>query len=541
MKVNLLCAGAFMGLCAHGQASGATVEEAMVEARSLVGQGSSAVKTQEDRFIGLALDVAGGCPATVAGDTDATSRNERKRIIDALVSAVAESGSRRGLTKLLRLASCGAESASWNRERILERAMGRMIADVPCLPPLSGEVSREHDNLADFPVLRLRDGHLRADPPTRAELDDLAYFMVAVSEAGDEIGARGAPSPPDGKSLSSARHDELFGGLLSAKSGGNVVDIERAARTYVEELGFPGPIHGDVLVAGAPRYAMALRDLAESWEALGRFHDAAGVWRRQSSVLVAAQDHAWEEQVKSVIRDEESDGRCDVAVAERLLDVDGELYGTRRLSDAKFDVARLLRGALLTINRDSGEAAIQSAIAAWSDTSRLLAQIRLRDKGVEDWERRLQAARGLADVMQERAIPLLLKAAADALPSGRQRAISALGDLALRPAFDPCRSPVALPAGSVSTWTRPLRPLGLLCDANRSEGLRRRLVAQVGAYARDANPGTREAVAVALGKIGIPAARPMLRQMLSDGELHGAARTALDNIDELERNWRTTK
>jgi len=144
-----------MAFCWLGPANAATVEVAMLEARSIVGQGRPAT-LQEDRLIGLALDVAGGCPATVSADVEVKSRTERKQTLDALISAVAESGSRRGLTKLLRLASCGAESASWNREKILERAMARMMTDVPCLPPLSGEVASERANLSDFPVLRLR-------------------------------------------------------------------------------------------------------------------------------------------------------------------------------------------------------------------------------------------------------------------------------------------------------------------------------------------------------------------------------------------------
>lgn len=556
MKVSGVCAGAFLALCLRGQAQGASVEEAMVEAGALVSQGPSAVRLHEDQFIGLTLAVAGGCPATVAGDADAASRDRRKEVLAALISAVAESGSRRGLLKLLRLASCGAESASWNRERILERAMARMMADVPCLPPLSGEVASARDDLEDFPVLRLRDGHFRADRPSGTELDDLAYFMVAVSSAGDEIGMREGPLMSDKASPPNSQRSHLFGQFISAKSRGNVVDIERAARGYLEALGFPDSLQGeDVLLAGKPRYAMVLRDLAESWEALGRFHDAAGLWRRPWSLDVAT----WEERVTAVIRDEEIDGRCDVAVAERLLDAGGELYGTKRLSEAQFDVARLLRGALLTINRDAGEVAVTQAITQWPETSRLLARIRLRDKGIEDWERRLQAARGLADVMQERAIPLLLRAAADALPPGRQRAISTLGDLAVRPIFDPCRSPVALPARSASAWTRPLRPLGLACGARLPDSTVRRLVAGISAFAGDASPGTREAVAVALGKIGAPAARPVLRRLLADGKLRGercgtasascrpdepvheAARLALDHIDALEQNWHVSK
>jgi hypothetical protein len=571
MKVRFACVGALIASGWWGQVHGAGSDGSLHEARSLLAHANSAGKLEEDRLIALAVEIAGGCPATVDAELDATLRTERKQTIAALIDSVAGSGSRRGLTKLLRLASCGISSPSWNREQILERAMARMIEGVPCLPPLSGDVAAERKQLSDFPVLRLRKATVHAELPTPTELDDLAYFMVAVTDAGEEVGLRDRGASWRGKAPSSPTRDRLFARLAAAKDGGNVVEIERGARAYLETLGFPDKLHGaeeEVFFRQIPRYEHVLRDLAESWEALGRFHDAAGLWRRtgqRDAPSEADTLYVWQERVKAVIRDEEIDGRCDVAVAERLLDVGGSPsghdnpYGPKRLVDARFDVPRLLRGALLTINRDAGEAAVTKAIDALPATTRLLAQMRLRDKGIEDWERRLQAMRGLADAMQEAAVPLLLRAAEQSLPRGRQRALSALGDLAERPTFDPCGSMIGGITHGASDWNRPLRPLGRSCETNLSKVARDELARQLLAYARDPDAGTREAAAVALGKIAAPAARPALRRLLQDGERRGtvcveatsdsheqflprypvreAARSALSNITELERNW----
>jgi hypothetical protein len=542
------------------------MDEALAEARSRLAQQNGRI--DEDTLIGLAFQLAGGCPASIDGEADSKARNERKQTIAALISVVAEQGSKRGLTKLLQLASCGIESPAWGRQRILEQAMARMIAFVPCPPPLPGDVAAERKELADFPILRLRKGVLRAELPTEQELDDLAYFLVAVGQDGEEVGARREGASWLNHAPANARREELFQALATAKSAGNVLDVERRARTYLETLNFPDALHGaeeDVFFWHAPRYHHVMLDLAQSWETLGRFHEAAGLWRRLSRAGAACgtgADYAWQQQVKAVIRDEEIAGRCEPAVGERLLAVE-EAYGPKRLADAGFDVVRLYRGALLTINRDAGEQVVSQAIAALPGTPRLFATMRIRDKGLEDWERRLQAGRGVADTMREAAIPLLVRAAAESLPPGRQRAIAALGDLAERPYVDPCGNTLAARSSSSSQWARPISHIMDVCKQGFGNADRRRLSSALLVYAKDRDLLTREAVAIALGKLAMPASEPSLRRMLRDGETAGtvctmdpdeahercqpnypvrtAAREALDNIAEVEQSWRKSR
>jgi hypothetical protein len=539
-----------------------TVDEAAREARASLAAGAA---QDEDRFIALAVTLAGGCPATIAGEQESKAKQERKQLIHSLVGAVAESGSKRGLTKLLGLMACGVEAPTWGRERILERAMARMIAVVPCTPPLPGEVAAEKEKLAEFPLLRLHKGGLRVDYPTPKELGDLAYFMVAVAGAGEEPGSRNEGGTWPNKAPANPLRAELFEQLGVAKAAGKVIEVERLARGYLESLNFPDTLHGDeedVRFVHAPRYRYVMHDLAESWEALGRYHAAAGLWRRNG--LAGGQSdvkYSWSEQVKSVIRDEEIEGRCEVTVPGRLLDVEGahggadDLYGVRRLVDARFDVARLLRGALLTVNRDAGEQVVGKAVDALPEMPRLWATMRLREKGPEDWERRLHAMRGLADVMQADAIPLLLQAAEQSLPAGRRRAIAALGDLAERPLFDPCRSVGGYRSGRAE-WVRPIKPLAYSCDIPARNAVYRRVAASLFAYAKDPDRGTREAVAEALGKIASSSALPLLRRLSRDDEQAGtrlnpegeheyqphfpvreAALRAISNVEEIERNW----
>jgi hypothetical protein len=575
MVGRFVCTGALLSCCWLGQARAASLDAAMAEARDFLAQQTGQGGVDEDRAIALAVHVAGGCPATIDGEVNTKARQDRKQTIDRLITAVAEAGSKRGLTKLLQLLSCGIESPRWGRERILEQAMARMIAFVPCTPPLPGEVAAARGELADFPILRLRKGVLRAELPTPQELDDLAYFLVAVDRAGEEVGARREGGSWRNHAPAHGRRAELFAELAVAKSAGKVLDVERLARSYLETLNFPDALHGaeeDVFFGQAPRYHYVMRDLAESWEALGRFHEAAGLWRRNNREGAACRtgaSFAWQEQVKAVIRDEEIEGRCEAAVAERLLDIDGSAwqpddpYGPKRLRDAGFDLARLLRGALLTRNRDAGEATVLKAIAELPATPRLFAQMRIRDKGVEDWERRLEAARGVADTMQEAAIPLLLPVADESLPAGRQRAIAALGDLAERPQYDPCGGTLGGLVEYTGDWIRPVRPIEERCEHGSTRATRERLAKAIRGYAGDRDVATREAVAVALGKLAVPVARRTLRRLLADPEPSGqscaastsegcqrwrprypvreAAREALDNVKEVERNWQAAK
>jgi hypothetical protein len=147
------------------------------------------------------------------------------------------------------------------------------------------------------------------------------------------------------------------------------------------------------------------------------------------------------------------------------------------------------------------------------------------------------------------------------LPPGRQRAISALGDLAARPLSDPCGNfIVGRGFISGSEWTRTVQPLEESCRANPGPTRRTRLARTLSAYASDRDAGTREAVAVALGKIATPSSHQILKRLTRDSATDGtvcsgtsaaagsnchahypvreAARRALDNLAELEKSWR---
>jgi HEAT repeat protein len=192
------------------------------------------------------------------------------------------------------------------------------------------------------------------------------------------------------------------------------------------------------------------------------------------------------DQVRARIDGEERAGRC--AVAERLLGID-EDHGPHALNKSGFDVARLYRGALLTANRD----------------------------GAEDWEQRVRALEGLADVAQRAALPALFAELGVGLPRVRVRALSALGKLLEKPDSDPCSSMGGLGLhGSSRPWQRSIGALGRACATKVSP-------AEAAAFSRrilpslsDADPEVRRAAAEALGAIASPEASAALEKAMDD-------------------------
>jgi len=86
---RLTCAVTVFACCWLGQASGATIDEAMQEeARDLLARVGHKSKLDENRFIALALELAGVCPATIAADFEDKARKDRKQTIDALIARV---------------------------------------------------------------------------------------------------------------------------------------------------------------------------------------------------------------------------------------------------------------------------------------------------------------------------------------------------------------------------------------------------------------------------------------------------------------------
>ncbi|MFY0541563.1 hypothetical protein [Nannocystis pusilla] len=182
------------------------------------------------------------------------------------------------------------------------------------------------------------------------------------------------PAAPD------PENDRLAAAAGDAKARGDVVGLVQHGRAYLARLGFPGPVNGRAeshWAWGGARYSYVFRDLALGAELLGDPTLAGQLYRRADpggGMCGTSVSYRWSEQVRGAIRSAERAGDCRVAVAERLLDVDGPRdmypkpapdsmdYGPARLAAAGFDVARLYRGALLTAGRDAEPAVLRAAL-----------------------------------------------------------------------------------------------------------------------------------------------------------------------------------
>ncbi|WAS97487.1 HEAT repeat domain-containing protein [Nannocystis punicea] len=439
---------------------------------------------------------------------------------------------------LLRLEAIGIYSAERSLEAILTRAMADAVPKARCAPPTRTEVAAARLALADFAVLRRHGGVLRGEAPTSAELDDLAYFFAAVTDAGPVVGGavEASPGSPLTPAAPDPENDRLAAAASDARARGDVLGLVQNGRAYLARLGFPGPLQGSAeshWAWGGARYSYVFRDLALGAELLGDPALAGELYRRADpggGMCGTSVSYRWSEQVRGAIRSAERAGDCRVAVPERLLDVDGPRdmvpkpapdsmdYGPARLASAGFDVQRMYRGALLTAGRDAEPAELRAALERTPEPLRSAALARLGRRGSEAWEARVHAIEGLADVAGRAALTELGHILPDLADGPRQRALEAIGAVANRPSWDPCDpNEAGIYLGSFSSqWSRHVASLGERCDTalrlHESAPLARSLTQ----WLSDEDPGTREAAAVALGKIGHRDALPALRARQRD-------------------------
>jgi hypothetical protein len=412
------------------------------------------------------------------------------------------------LPVLRRLDARGLYHASMARARIHERAMLQAVAQHPCAPPSDAEIARARAALTDFAVVRVRAGALVAEPPTAAELDDLSYFLAAVSEAGIEVGhlpahARASWTQP---APASPERDQLAAQIEAAKLRGDIAAVARQARAYLDTLGHPGAERFEnesTYAWGGARYSYVMRDLAEAAEDLGDLGRAAENYRAADpggGACGTSTVARWQDQVQGLIRAQERRGRCRAVVAERLLGIDEDrepsVYGTARLRAAGFDVLRLYRGALVARKREGDVAELERVLAQTP-----AALERLRGRGPEDWSRRIYAVRGLADAGQQAALPVLLEIAASSTPAVAIDSLHAIADLAEKPRHDPCE-PLGWGFGSYSSmWHRSNQPLHRYCESNLRPPARTRLAASLRPFLRHADPEVRKAAREARQRI----------------------------------------
>jgi hypothetical protein len=429
-------------------------------------------------------------------------------LVDVLTTVLGEIGSEVALPVLRRLDARGIYQAGMARARIHERAMLEAVTQLPCAPPSAAEIARARAALADFAVVRVRAGRLVAESPTAGELDELSYFLAAVSQSGLEVGhlpahARASFTQP---APASRERERLAVQIEAAKLGGDSAAVVRHAHAYLATLGHPGAARFEdesTYAWGGARYSYVMRDLAEAAEDLGDFGRSAENYRTADpggGACGTSTAVRWQEQVQGLIRAEERQGQCRAVVAERLLGIDEDheagIYGTARLRAAGFDVLRLYRGALVTRNREIAPAELEHVLAQTP-----AALERLRTRGPEDWSRRIHAVRGLAHVGQQAALPALLEIAASSAPSVAVESLQAIADLAEKPAHDPC-APLAWGFGSYSNmWKRPIQPLHHACETHLRPPARTRLAASLRPFLRHADADVRQAARQARQRI----------------------------------------
>lgn len=447
----------------------------------------------------------------------------------ALIELVGELGDRSDLSLLRRLEARGFYQAGVARRHLLDRDFERAVAASRCAPPSDAELARARAELDDFAVIHVTRAGIEAAAPTAQERDDLAYFFASTSGSGPEVGEGEDAAPSSSASLAGdtstrdIERDALLASLDRAKRGGDAAAIARAARGYLATFGYPAKLSSgeeNRFAWGGAKYSYVMRDLAEAAEATGLFREAASLYRRADpggGMCGTSVEYLREEQIMGLIRSEERAGQCRAAVPERLLAI-GDKYGPERLARAGFDVERLYRGALVTINRDLPREQLREALARAPAAIRDRALARLAKRGPEDWERRVHAVEGLADAGQRAALrPLVAVIAASSAPV-RARAITALGELAERPLSDPCNPD----GGWGESWSgssqyhRAVRTLGRSCATKLSQDASDALARVLLPRLDDADVATRVAAVEALGRIGSSIAAPAILRLTSD-------------------------
>lgn len=416
-----------------------------------------------------------------------------------------------------------------------QRAPAVVAKEVPCAPPSDEEVRRVAATLTDFPALFVEEGVLKARALTDGERGDLAYFLVAVDEGRpvavvDDPGDWEHPGPPN------PERDRLLRREKEAAARGDVKAEIESARAYLMTLGYPGPIRGREehnYGWAAPAWVTVWQDLAAADERVGNFEEAAELYRRGSLGSAACgtgAEFAEQDRLRGEVRSWEQVGRCRAAVAVRMLlqgAFDGaDVYGTARLQRSGFDVERLYRGALVTVNHGAPQAVVEKAISSANLANGPAMRARLLSRGEEDWDTRTRALEGWAERVGERSLPELVRLAKDAVEPVRLRAIQALGQLGggnEAANCDPSGCGDEHFSGSIvgGTWRRELHALASSCDTALSQEKRASLAAAMAPLLKDPVWTVRSAAADALGEIGDAESLEPLRGAAEDPAIDG--------------------
>jgi hypothetical protein len=489
--------------------------------------------------------------------------DERCRVVDltdmVAVALLVELEGARGLEIAMRFALLGDFHSDELVDTALERRVLAAMEQGVCEPPHTDELAAAREDLVDFRVLEATaGGKLRARKLEATELDDLAYFMAAVVQAGTPVGE---PWEDDEAAPNEALIPELKQAKRrweQSKQRGDLDAAFAAGEDYLELLGWPEPIHiaDEISFAwGGAAYSYLMRDMAKLAELRGRHEQARQLWTRANpggGACGSSASYYWHDQLRGSIRTAEILGDCRPTIAERLLDIDayswwtfgegsfesyddGFDYGVRRLAAAGFDLARLYRGALLTRNRELDPLAIADALVG---PEREPARARLLARGSEDWEWRVRASEGLADTIGEPALEPLLALLPVANPELRARVIEAIGRAGRRFSSGACDPEHRALIGEGSNiWHRVVRPFGHDCSTRLDDRETSKLARQLRPYLGDDNQDVRVATAGAFVHLLALDTLPALRELeraARDAEDEWFANVIRDDIQALE-------
>ncbi len=449
---------------------------------------------------------------------------------NAIPPSSASGASRPSVRLLVRLEARGVWGATTALRTVLKKRTEAALG--PCSPPTASEIASASASLQGFVVVdgpssQSRSSAWRVHAPTPTELADLAYFYAAIAEQGPEVGLvredHTSPAKPPDDALVLERKRQA-GQMQTALLDGDIETHAKLADAYLASLGYPRPIRvredGDVRWGGEG-FSYVLRDAARSHELLGHDKEATELNRRAQPgggmCGTSAATHKID-QKRAVLRATERTTGCRAALADRLYGLDRDPWtGPARLTRAGFDVERLYRGALLTGNRDD-RAILETAFAAARRAGNSVgadALDRLARLGTEDWATRVRAIEGYADTARKGALDKLLALAERGSVPSRTRAIQTLGNLVQDRGYDPCNKAERRGWGVGSSETTVTSVMHV-CEGRLDRREQSRVVARLGALAGSSEVVLRAAVAAALGKTGVPAAKPFLVALEKD-------------------------
>ncbi len=331
------------------------------------------------------------------------------------------------------------EAMRIDEETRSENTLRQAVQESFCLAPTGSEVAQMKKNLLDFVVIRGEPQHLLATFPTAEELEDLAYFMVAVAEESREMRGYG---------------DRL--GSLAEKDSERELSRNRLFSSLKQS-------YPDLLInqqeEDGPEETWSHSNSPESEEEPVR----ALVWalfeagRCAEATALYQVSYSPEEKrsqfIRASISCEERQQHCRGTVSARLASINmpasdpDNLYGPQRLAAAGFDVHRLYRGAWLTAFRDMDSLQLKALFEKSPAPMRAAALSRLAKNGPEAWEFRVRALEGLADLEQKLSIERLMQVVRvrqlsveyPVSSSPTIRSIDILTALTSRPWADPCK------------------------------------------------------------------------------------------------------